>query len=88
MEPTLEDLYQILKKNVESLDLKNLTDTSSVYSEEYDLMVYLYLNQATEKSTWLRRFREIRETDKKVSQLVTMQLTQLISKALGAEAFK
>lgn len=84
----LEDLYRVLKKNVESLDIENLTDSSSVYSEEYDQMVYEYLELASDKDDWFKRFREIRDMEKKVSQLVAAQLSQLMRKALGGLAFK
>jgi hypothetical protein len=85
---TLESLYQILKKSVEAIDLENLTNIQSVYSEEYDLAVYQYLNSSENQQQWLIRLREVRNMEQTVSKLLAEHLQTLMRRALGGINFK
>lgn len=87
MAPTLENLYQILKKKVESLNIEDLGN-ASFYSTEYDEAVYDYMSQATDKADWLMRYRQIRDMEKGVSRFLAEHLQTLMRRALGGLGLK
>ena len=87
MATALEDLYRILKKNVESLNIEDLGNTS-FYTEEYDEAVFLYLNQSKDKTDWMKRYREIRDMEKGISRFLAEHLQILMRRALGGLGLK
>jgi hypothetical protein len=87
MATALEDLYRILKKNVESLNIEDLSNTS-FYTEEYDEAVFLYLNESKDKTDWMKRYREIRDMEKGISQFLAEHLQTLMRRTLGGLGLK
>jgi len=87
MATALEDLYRILKKNVESLNIEDLGNTS-FYTEEYDETVFLYLNESKDKADWMKRYREIRDMEKGISRFLAEHLQTLMRRALGGLGLK
>jgi hypothetical protein len=87
MAPTLENLYKILKKNVESLNIEDMA-TASFYTETYDQAIYEYMSQATDKADWLVRYRQIRDMEKGISRFLAEHLQTLMRRALGGLSLK
>lgn len=87
MDQTLENLYQILKKNVESLNIEDFT-SASLYTVEYDEAVFLYLNESKDKTQWILRLREIRSMEQGIAKLLAEHLQTLMRRTLGGLSFK
>ena len=70
----LENLYQILKKNIESLDLSKINQIQDlIYTDEYYLAMRQYLGNCLQDE-WISRVRNVRSMESQIAKMVSDQL--------------
>lgn len=76
---TIENLYLILKKNVE----EQLVDgTSKLYTKEYDRAVFEYMLIAVGPEEWMERLNNIRDMERSISQFLVQQAMSHFNKSI------
>jgi hypothetical protein len=78
MDQTLENLYQILKKQIEQFTIEQLLRNPSLYTDEYDTQVVLFIRKATSEEEATQRLRDVRNIEREISYFLSMKLNSSI----------